>query len=259
MHPVTIPYFCRYNIPFMKSEVVSKMKIEIWSDVMCPFCYIGKRKFEKALEQFDHKNGIEVEWKSFQLNPQLKTQAGKNINQYLAETKGWNLEYAQKMNEQVTQMAHETGLEYHLDKAVVANSFDAHRFIQMAKETGKGDAAEEALFKAYFTDGKNTADHAVLLELATSIGLDPVQVQNMLNSQLYADRVQHDVAEAAQLGLRGVPFFVIDRKYGVSGAQPSEVFLNALQTSFAEWKKQHPLSTIQATEGPACSPDGQCD
>src|SRR5687767_963 len=127
------------------------MKVEIWSDVMCPFCYIGKRRFEQALEQFSNKRDIEVVWKSFQLNPQLQTQPGKNINQHLSEIKGWSLEQAKQANAHVTAMAAEVGLQYDLDHAIVANSFDAHRLIQLAKAHGKGDAMEEQLFRAYFT------------------------------------------------------------------------------------------------------------
>src|ERR1044072_2264180 len=119
------------------------MKVEIWSDVMCPFCYIGKRKFEHALEQFPHKDEVEITWKSFQLNPAMKTEPGKNINQYLAEIKGWTIDRAKEMNDHVSKMAEEVGLHYDFDKAVVANSFDAHRFIQFAKKQSKGDAAEE--------------------------------------------------------------------------------------------------------------------
>jgi predicted DsbA family dithiol-disulfide isomerase len=148
------------------------MKVEIWSDVMCPFCYIGKRKFEKALDQFPQKEKIQVEWKSFQLNPQMKTEPGKSINDYLAEVKGWTPDYAQQVNDHVTGLASEVGLEYNMDKAVVANSFDAHRFVQFAKTKGLGDAAEEQLFKAYFTDGKDTSNLDTLVELGSEIGLD---------------------------------------------------------------------------------------
>ncbi|MCW3086288.1 MAG: disulfide bond formation protein DsbA [Bacteroidetes bacterium] len=210
------------------------MKIEIWSDVMCPFCYIGKRKFENALAQFEHKEEVEIVWKSFQLNPDQQTVPGKNINQYLAEIKGWSLEQAKSMNDRVTAMAKEVGLEYDFDKAVIANSFDAHRLIQLAKKSGKGDAAEERLFKAYFTEGKNTADREVLVQLGSDIGLDPTQVKEMLESNAYAEDVHKDVYEAQQVGVTGVPFFVLGSKYAVSGAQESATFLQALKTTWSE-------------------------
>lgn len=205
------------------------MKIEIWSDIMCPFCYIGKRKFEAALGSFENKEQVEIEWKSFQLNPGMKTDLSKNINEYLAEIKGWSLEQAKSMNARVTEMAKQVGLTYDFDKAIVANSFDAHRLIQFAKTKGKGDVAEERLFKAYFTEGKNTADHQTLLLLGVEIGLDASEIKELLNSNTYGAEVNKDVEEAQRLGIRGVPFFVIDRKYGISGAQESETFLQALK------------------------------
>ena len=136
-------------------EKQKTIKVEIWSDVMCPFCYIGKRKFESALAQFKDKDKVEIVWKSFQLNPNQITDPSKSTVQYLAETKGWSMDYTRSTIQHVTGMAESVGLHYDFDKAVVANSFDAHRLIQFAKSKGKGDAAEERLFKAYFTEGKN--------------------------------------------------------------------------------------------------------
>jgi predicted DsbA family dithiol-disulfide isomerase len=227
------------------------MKVEIWSDVMCPFCYIGKRKFERALAQFPEREKVSVEWKSFQLNPELVNKSGQSIHEYLAERKGWTLSYAKQLNEQVTGMAAEVGLEYNFDKAVVANSFDAHRFAHLAAKYGLGDAAEESLFKAYFTEGKDISDRAVLAELGAAIGLDPEEVSSTLSGNTYAREVQQDIAEAAALGARGVPFFVIDRKYAVSGAQPEETFLKALQQSFSE-------QAGGDNNGSTCSIDGDC-
>ncbi|MFD1142883.1 DsbA family oxidoreductase [Larkinella insperata] len=231
------------------------MKVEIWSDVMCPFCYIGKRKFEAALEQFPHKDAIEVVWKSFQLNPAMETQPDKNISEYLAETKGWTIGYARQMNDYVTNMAAEVGLHYDFDKAVVANSFNAHRLVQLAKKHGKGDAMEEQLFKAYFTEGLNTADHQTLLKLGTDIGLDADDVQQVLASDQYTADVKRDISESRQIGVTGVPFFVFNQKYAVSGAQAPETFLGALNKSFGEWED---AAVPVTNEGPACTPDGDC-
>ena len=202
--------------------------VEIWSDVMCPFCYIGKRKFEQALEQFPGKDAVEVEWKSFQLNPDMKTEPSKSINEYLAEHKGISLARAKEMNERVTAMAAEVGLTYDLGRAVVANSFDAHRLSHFAKKHGRQDAVEERLFKAYFTEGKNTADHGTLVSLAVEAGLNAEEVRAMLAGTEFSDDVNRDIYEASQVGARGVPFFVFDNKYAVSGAQPSELFLQVL-------------------------------
>ncbi|MEO5642645.1 MAG: DsbA family oxidoreductase [Bacteroidia bacterium] len=210
------------------------MKVEIWSDVMCPFCYIGKRKFEKALAEFEGKQQVVIEWKSFQLNPAQKTDPDKNINQYLSEAKGWSLAQAKEMNDRVTGMAKEVGLNYNFDKAIVANSFDAHRLIQFAKRKELGDQMEEALFKAYFIDGKNTADHATLISLAGEAGLDETETKAILESGIFADEVEADIEMAAQIGVRGVPFFVFDRKYAVSGAQPAEVFLDTMRKALQE-------------------------
>jgi predicted DsbA family dithiol-disulfide isomerase len=232
------------------------MKVEIWSDVMCPFCYIGKRRFEDALGKSIHKDEIEIEWKSFQLNPDMVTDPGININQYLAGVKGWSLEQAKEMNAHVTEMAAEAGLTYNFDKAVVANSFKAHRFTHLAKKHGLGDVAEEQLFKAYFTDGKNTDDINTLIELGTAIGLDAAEVKQTLESDAFAEEVKFDIYESQQLGVRGVPFFVLDRKYGVSGAQSVPVFEETIEKAFTEWQQANPKLDI--IEGESCGPDGNC-
>ena len=234
------------------------MKIEIWSDVMCPFCYIGKRRFEQAMQLFGHREKIEVEWKSFQLNPYLQTDPKLNINQYLAETKGWTIDYARRMNDQVTLMAAELGLKYDFDKAVVANSFNAHRLSHLAKKHGLGEVAEEALFKAYFTGGKNIDDTKTLTELGVLIGLDAQKVEEMLTSDAFGDAVKHDIAEAQYLGIHGVPFFVLDKKYGISGAQDVPIFLQTIEKAFTEWQQENPQPSLTVIEGESCSPDGDC-
>lgn len=234
------------------------MKVEIWSDVMCPFCYIGKRRFEAALQNSAYKNEIDIEWKSFQLNPAMQTDPSVNIDQYLARVKGWSLEQAKEMNAHVTQMAAEAGLTYNFDRAIVANSFKAHRFTHLAKKHGLGNAAEEQLFKAYFTDGKNTDDNNVLIELGTAIGLDAPEIKQTLESDSYADEVRHDIYEAQQLGIRGVPFFVMNRKYGVSGAQAVPVFEQTIEKAFAEWRQANPKPALDIIEGDSCGPDGSC-
>ncbi len=210
------------------------MKVEIWSDVMCPFCYIGKRKFEMALNQFEGKDKVEITWKSFQLAPSIVTDASKSVNQFLAERKGWSLEHAAQMNDHVTKIAKEVGLEYNLDKSVVANSFDAHRFSNLAKKHNCQNEAEEQLFKAYFTDGKNTADFDTLIQLGVEIGLDAVEIKQMLESDDYSEAVRMDIYEAQQIGVSGVPFFLFIDKYTISGAQDTSVFLQALTTINAE-------------------------
>ena len=215
------------------------MKIEIWSDVMCPFCYIGKRNFEAALANFPEKDNVEIVWKSFQLSPGMKTDATKNIHQYLAEHKGISIEEAKRMNDYVTNMAATVGLVYNFDKAIVANSFNAHRLTHFAKEYGKQSEAEEALFKAYFTDGKNIDDYNALIELGREIGLDTNALKIALDTGLFADDVRLDIYEAQQVGARGVPFFVFNNKHGISGAQDISLFSEVLEKSYTEWKAEN--------------------
>lgn len=236
------------------------MKVEIWSDVMCPFCYIGKRRFEGGLSQFAGRNDIEVVWKSFQLNPDMKTMPGKNINQYLAEVKGWSVDEARQMNARVTAMAAEEGLQYDLDKAVVANSFDAHRVVQFAKTKGLGDQMEERLFRSYFSEGGDISDHTTLVALATEAGLDSNETSQLLTGDSYAEAVHQDVYEASQIGVRGVPYFVFNDRYAVSGAQATETFLGALNKSWSEWNAEHNKpELLEGATGAACGPDGLCD
>lgn len=216
---------------------MNKMKVEIWSDIMCPFCYIGKRHFEEALKQFPEADKVEIEWRSFQLDPTLpKPASDQNVYEYLAQRKGISAEQSKRMHENVVQMALEAGLDYDFDNTVVANSFDAHRLIQFAKTKNLGDEAEERLFKAYFTEGKDMCARANLLQFAKEIGLDENETKKVLGSNAYTEEVKRDIEEAAQLGVRGVPFFVFNRKYAVSGAQPSEAFIGVLEKSFSEFK-----------------------
>jgi predicted DsbA family dithiol-disulfide isomerase len=232
------------------------MKVEIWSDVMCPFCYIGKRRFENALQNFEHKDEIKIEWKSFQLNPDMVTNPDINIDQYLADIKGFTIDHARKLNAHVTQMAAEAGLTYNFDKAIVANSFNAHRYSHLAKKHGLGIEAEEQLFKAYFTDGKNIDDIDTLATLGGELGLDTTEIKQALENNAYADDVKHDIAEARHLGIQGVPFFVLNNKYGISGAQAVPVFEQTLEKAYDEWQRENPK--LEIIEGESCGPDGDC-
>ncbi|WEK21457.1 MAG: DsbA family oxidoreductase [Candidatus Pedobacter colombiensis] len=204
------------------------MKVDIWSDVRCPFCYIGKRKFEMALAQFEHKDDVEIEWHSFELDPHAATLLDKSAYDYLAERYGRSREWAVETHKQVTQSAAEVGLTFNFDKSVIANSFDAHRLIQLAKQNGAGDLVEENLFKAHFTDGKNIADHEVLLQIGKDSGLNALEVEVMLKSNDFTDEVRYDEKTAQDLGITGVPFFIFDQKLAVSGAQAPETFLGAM-------------------------------
>jgi predicted DsbA family dithiol-disulfide isomerase len=218
---------------------VPKMKVEVWSDIMCPFCYIGKRNYEAALEQFADRNNVEIEWHSFQLDPTIPAHTEKKagVYQYLADRKGISYEQSVKMHERIIQTAKDAGLTYHLDKAIVANSYDAHKMIQLAKTKGLGDAAEERLFLAYFTEGADMGDPEQLLKLGKEIGLPEADILGALESDGYAYLVKQDIQEAQSIGVTGVPFFVFNRKYAVSGAQPPQIFLQTLEQSFKEWER----------------------
>lgn len=220
------------------------MKVEIWSDVMCPFCYIGKRRFEKALAEFSGRDQVQVEWKSFQLAPGLKVQKGQSLDQYLASSKGWTLEQARQANEQVTAMAAGEGLTYHLDKAIVANSFDAHRLIQLGKEYNRGNEVEELLFNAYFAAGKDIADANTLRHIGLEAGLPETAVADLLQSDAYSEAVEKDIYESRQIGVKGVPFFVLNDKYAVTGAQAAETFAGALNKAFTEWEKENEVRPV---------------
>lgn len=243
----------------VKKETQKKMKIEIWSDVMCPFCYIGKRNFEAALAQFPDRENITVEWKSFQLDPSIPEvpQHQENIYQFVASRKGISYERSVSMHEQVVRMAKDAGLEYHFDKALVTNSLKAHRLIQFAKTKGLGENAEERLFHAYFTEGKSLSDNAVLTELGNDIGLTNADVKEALTNPVFQRKVETDVKEAYKLGAKGVPFFVIDRKYAVAGAQSANEMLKVLQTAYTEWRKDNP-GLLQVAQGANCIPGDEC-
>ena len=235
------------------------MKVEIWSDVVCPFCYIGKRNFETALAQFEHKNNIQVEWKSFLLTPDFKTTPNQSLAQFLAERRGISEEESKSSLNYVSQMAQQAGLNYNMDKAIPANSFNAHRFIHFAKANGKQGEAEEQLFQAYFTNGKNIDDFSTLIELGKEIGLNTGDLKNALEKGSYAEDVHADIYEAQQIGVRGVPFFVFDRKQAVSGAQKSQTFLRVLEESFAQWRKENSEPVLEVIDGQSCTTDGVCD
>ena len=236
---------------------MKNMKVDIWSDVRCPFCYIGKHKFEKALEKFSNEAQIEVVWHSFELDPRLRTDPKTNTLDHLAESKGISRSQAEGMTQHAINAAREVGLELNFNKAVVANSFLAHQLIQLAKTKSLANEAEEALFKAHFSEGKNIDDKEVLLQIGASIGLGKEAVEDALSSDDFSYKVRQDQAEAQSLGIQGVPYFVFNGKYAVSGAQSTDVFLGALEKSWEEFEKGNKL--VELNGGDVCSTDGDCD
>lgn len=255
--------------------VATRVKVEIWSDVVCPWCYVGKRRFEQALSRFEHADGVEVVWRAFELDPNSSshpegTQVGPDdYAERLSRKYGSGLERGREMVSQMTATAATEGVEMRFDRAVKANTVDAHQVIHLALERGGAalqGAVKERLLRAYFTEGEAVGDRAVLQRLAVEAGLDADDVAAVLSEGRYVDAVRADEAEASAIGISGVPFFVIDRKYGVSGAQSAEVLLGALQQAWSERTPQLVMTgaagsaggkgEAQDAAGEACGPDG---
>jgi predicted DsbA family dithiol-disulfide isomerase len=232
------------------------MKVEIWSDIVCPFCYIGKRKFEKALKDFSHKEDVEIVWRSFQLDPDLKRVPGQPVHEYMAKRKGISPEEAKEMYSYMANMAAEVGLHYDFDNAKINNTLDAHRLSHFALENGKQNEIEEKLFAAYYTQGKDIGDLETLVQIGESVGLEAEKVRAILQSDTYKENVHQDQYEAQQVGVRGVPFFVFNNRYAVSGAQPSEVFLQTLEQTWNETEKPKPTPIAGDPNADACDIDG---
>ncbi|EUJ48117.1 DsbA family oxidoreductase [Paenilisteria rocourtiae] len=231
------------------------MKVEIWSDFACPFCYIGKRNFEKGLKEFGKE--VEIEYRSFELDPSAPTQYDQTMDEILAEKYGMTVEKAKSMNDQVSAQAKTVGLDYHFDTMVPTNTFDAHRLLQFAKTKGTSESVKEALLYSYFTESKNLSDHETLATIAEANGLDKTETLEMLASDAFATNVRDDEQTGASLGIQGVPFFVINEKYGVSGAQPATSFTEVLNKV---WKEENPLTMLnkEDSEDQCCS-GGSCN
>ncbi|WP_256792811.1 DsbA family oxidoreductase [Terrabacter sp. Ter38] len=238
------------------------MKVEIWSDIACPWCYIGKRRFEKALAAFPHRDEVEVQWRSYQLDPTLPDHHDGTELDYLVDRKGMSRAQVSQMFGQVTAIAADEGLRYDFGSVVVANTFAGHELLHLAQARGVGDEVKEALLSAHFEHEEDIGDREVLVRIGTEAGLDADEIARDLATHTWRDAVLADITAANSLGIRGVPFFVLDEKYGVSGAQPTEVFTRALEQA---WRESHPLVMLQpvatgiatdATGAVACGPDG---
>lgn len=229
------------------------MKVKIWSDVMCPFCYIGKKNFEMALEKLPFREEIEIEWKSFQLDPTISSEdSPQTVNEYLAQRKNMPLEQIEMMQNRVKEMGSKVGIDFKQENSLIANTFLAHQLIQYAKTKGKANALEELLFLSYFTHGENIGDPNVLQQIGEKLGLPSEEIANALNTDLYKYEVSQDIAEAKNIGVTGVPFFVFEDKYAVSGAQPVELFIDALSQTYNETlqtKSSNPNDSSCSIEG----------
>ena len=234
------------------------MKINIWSDIHCPFCFVGKRKFEKALEKFPHAEQLEIIWHSFQLDPNLVTQTDINPYEYFAKAKGITVERAKAMHSGAEMAGKEAGIDFNFDDSKVANSFKGHLMIQLSKTKNLVNEMEEALFEAQFLKGQNIDDEETLINIAKSIGFSEEEAKNALQSDELAYLVKQDMQLAAQLGINAVPFFVINDKYGISGAQQPELFLEALEKTWTEFSNgDKGLQLINS--GDSCNIDGNCN
>jgi predicted DsbA family dithiol-disulfide isomerase len=211
------------------------MDVEIWSDIACPWCYIGKRRFEAALERFEHRDQVQVTWRSFELDPDAPPERQGDLAARLAEKYGMSVEQARASQQNLTDMAAGEGLSYHFDKARSGNTFDAHRIIALAAEHGLQDAMKERLLSAYFTEGELVSDPEALGRLASEVGVPAAAVRETLASDRFADEVRNDELTAQRLGISAVPTFVVDRALGASGAQPPDQLLALLEQG---WEQQ---------------------
>ncbi len=231
------------------------MLVEIWSDIVCPWCYIGKRRFESALDRFEHADQVEVRWRSFELDPHAPFRRSGTMAEHLASKYGMTVEEAGERLESLNRMAAADGLRYDLARTQGGNTFAAHRLIHLgySKDPGVGGALKEALLRAYFTDLQPVSEPDVLIEVGVHAGLDREEVDGLLQSDRFAGDVRRDEAEAAALGCTGVPFFVIDRAFAVPGAQDADTFLAVLRRA---WERSHPAMETVAGAGGVCTDDG---
>ncbi len=236
------------------NEVV-RLKIEVWSDYVCPFCYIGKRHLEKALEHFPQRDTVEIEYKSFELDPGAPVNTEYSIQELLSKKYGTSLEEAKNMTDGMSRQAASVGLDFRFDSSIPTNTFDAHRLTKYAKTAGKEAEMTEILLYAHFTLSKHIGDKETLVELAKQAGLDEAETVSVLEGSDFSEEVRRDEEEARQIGVQGVPFFVINRKYAISGAQPSDAFLNSIQKV---WEEENEPSALQplGTDGMACDENG---
>jgi predicted DsbA family dithiol-disulfide isomerase len=236
------------------AEVVTAMNIEIWSDVVCPWCYIGKRRFEAALASFGHPDDVTVSYRSFELDPGAPAQRTGTHAEHLARKYGMTSAQAEQADLQMTQRAAAEGLEFRFDLVRGGNTFDAHRLLHLAKDHGLQQQMKERLMRATFTDGLPIADKDTLVRLAAEVGIPAAEARAVLDGDAYADAVRADEQQAARYGITGVPFFVADSKYAVSGAQPAEVFLEFLQRAYRESEPLEIVTSDSASED-ACDGD----
>ncbi|MBA2578607.1 MAG: DsbA family protein [Euzebyaceae bacterium] len=231
------------------------VQVEIWSDIVCPWCAIGKRRFEASLDGFPHRDQVEVVWRSFELDPHAPRERAGGLTAHLAEKYGTSRDQAAGMQSHMTATAAGEGLDFHFERARPGNTFDAHRLLHLAREGGRQDAVKERLLTAYLTEGEPIGDPGTLVRLAADAGVDAAEAGAVLDGGAYADAVRADEAEAQALGVAAVPFFVFDRRYGVSGAQPAPVLRAALERA---WDESRPITILADDATAEACADGAC-
>lgn len=232
------------------------MKVEIWSDFVCPFCYIGKRHFEKALETFPHKEHIVIEYKAYELDPYADKNPKQTVHESLAHKYEMSIEEAKEMSEGVRTRASYVGLTYDFDGMKPTNTFDAHRVTKLASSQGREEEMIERLLKAYFTESEHIGDHDTLVKLASEIGLNKNDVKKVLVSKDFSDEVRYDENVARQIGVQGVPFFVFNEEYAISGAQPIDYFIEALAKLWEEYQERARLKRMRKSKTTYCTDEG---
>lgn len=228
------------------------MRIEIWSDIVCPWCAIGKARLDTALSEFEHAEEVEVVWRSFELDADAPLVRAGDYSAMLSRKYEISEADAAVMVQRMTAAAAESGVEFHLDDARPGNSFDAHRVVHLGAARGIQNAVKERFLRGYLSEGAAISDHETIVRLAVEAGLEAEEVRGVLDSTTYADAVRAEEQEARDLGVGGVPLFVIDRRYALQGAQPAETILQALRQA---WQESHSLITVPA-DGQVCGPDG---
>lgn len=238
-----------------------KMKIEVWTDIMCPYCYLGKINYEKALRQFDHADEIELQWKAFQLNPDLPDKGnGYPVKEYLINSAGYPEEGIKSMFDNLKKLADEAGVEFNLQNAVAANTHDAHRLIKLASKRGLDSAVLMKLSKAYFEEAKDYSSWDLLISIGKEVGLDENEILDMLKSDEYSYEIKQDIQEAGNLGFDTVPTFLMDKRQAIVGSEPVELFLEVLNKSYNAWKsRNNETAKPEIIKGKSCSADGTCD
>lgn len=242
-------------------ELQNKMKIEIWSDIACPFCYIGKHQLEKVLKEFPHSDEIEVIWKTFLLNPDIPSDSKMLLRDYFSEVKGMEPDRIEKILNYTQYQAQKAGLTFNYDKVIAANTSNAHRISHLAKTKSAAlqSQAEELLFSAYFTEGKDINSAKVLMEIGEKLGFEPDKVKQVLAKKQFNDGIAQDIQEAIVLDIQVVPYFIFNKHTIISGVQEETKILQTLETAYQQWKNNNTPTNSTFMEGKSCSIDGHCE